>query len=543
MPIDLGGVFSRLPDPLGLFSGQGNNGVGTGAKSHPVFGDHGPPHGPGRDAGPGQGPGLGRGPGANAGGPQPGGPALQLPPAPPVPTIHNPASPVAVANQVVQHATQTLGGLPSGPAQGPQGGAQSMATPASMPTAATGAFPTAAPGTPAFTGGPGQPALPALAGQVQGLATSVASLPGQVVSQLARAMNHALPQGQVPANPQGQAFTGAHAQAGHAHSAAHRATETPVMPRQQPGFPVPAARGNAVPAHAGVPHAAVAGAALAGRPGVAATHAQPAVPNQPATQAPTSQALAGNALAEARSAPLAAHVPGRAAQPAPGNPAAQQPAQAATQAPARPAPAVPGNPAAQHASSAAQQAPAGNPAANAASQAATAATQAQVAASLAIALAGSTAVEARPVQPGSAERGPLHLESPHAAGHTAERGVRRGLRNRIDGVRKSLLQMLGLSQLDAAMRRRPDGHTAMGGSPHAAKGMWFALPWLFWLLAVVAYGCLALALIVMVGPAASGAPSSGGGGWVMPLVLALGVLAGAGAWLMARAGRRRRSRR
>ena len=565
MPIDLGGVFSRLPDPLGLFSGQGNNGVGTGAKSHPVFGDHGPPRGAGRDAGPGQGPGVGhgpgpdQGPGINAGGPQPGGPALQLPPAPPVPVIHHPASPVALANQVVQHANQALGGLPGGPAQGPLPAPQSLATATSMPGAAATGLPAATPGTPAFTGGPGQPALPSMGGQGHGLASTVASLPGQVVSQLARAMNHALPQGQAHANPQGQAFTGTQGQVALSHSAAHRATETPVMarpPSSQAGSPVPTASANAVPAHAGLPQLAVA---LAGRPGTAAAHAQPAMaqpatsqpaaaqpaaPNSPATQPAASQPLPGNAAAEARSMPAPAHVPGRAAQQAPANPSAQQPAQAQTgsQAAARPGQAVPGKPAAQQAATGASQAPAGNPAANAASQAANAVSQAQLAAPLAMALAGSTAVEARPVQPGSAERTQLHLDSPHAAGHTAERGLRRGLRNRVDGVRKSLLQMLGLSQLDAGLRRTPDGHTVMGALPQAGKGTWFALPWLFWLLAVVAYGCLALALIVMAGPAVSGVPS-GGGGWVMPLVLALGVLAGAGAWLMARAGRGRRSRR
>ncbi|MBJ3787103.1 hypothetical protein I8J38_00020, partial [Bacillus sp. OA1] len=173
--------------------------------------------------------------------------------------------------------------------------------------------------------------------------------------------------------------------------------------------------------------------------------AQPAAP----------QPLPGNAAAEARSMPAPALVPGRAAQQAPANPSAQQPAQAQTgsQAAPRPGQAVPGNPAAQQAATAAPQAPAGNPAANAASQAANAASQAQLAAPLAMALAGSTAVEARPVQPGSSERTHLHLDSPHAAGHTAERGLRRGLRNRVDGVRKSLLQMLGLSQLDAGLRR------------------------------------------------------------------------------------------
>src|SRR5690606_3937756 len=295
-----------------------------------------------------------------------------------------------------------------------------------------------------------------------------ASLPGQVVSQLARAMNHALPQGQAHANPQGQAFTGTQGQVALSHSAAHRATETPVMarpPSSQAGSPVPTASANAVPAHVGLPQLA---AAPAGRPGTAAAHAQPAMaqpataqpaaaqpaaPNSPATQPAASQPLPGNVAAEARSMPAPAHVPGRAAQQAPANPSAQQPAQAQTgsQAAARAGQAVPGNPAAQQAATGAPQAPAGNPATNAASQAANAVSQAQLAAPLAMALAGSTTVEARPVQPGSAERTQLHLDSPHAAGHTAERGLRRGLRNRVDGVRKSLLQMLGLSQLDAGL--------------------------------------------------------------------------------------------
>ena len=554
MPINLGGGLPSLLDPLGLFASRGNNGVGTGARSHPVFGDGGP-RGPNQGAGPihGQGPGQGQGANLNAGGygRSISAAAPQLPPAPPVPFIHGNGSPVGVVNQVVQQATQAL----SGPAHGPglqvpnhsalpQAG---MATP--MTTAATTSPAVAVPGTIAFTGGPGQPALPATVGHVQGVVSTVTSMPGQVVSQLARAMNHPVPQAQTQSQThaqaqhlqgqgQMQAHTPAHAQmhAGNLYPAAHRATDTPAMPRapaSAPGTPF-------------APTATTAPQAAAHRAGVPVAQGQQA-PVPAHAQAPAAQSLPGNAAPMSHAAQQPAQVPAQqptqqpgrtaqAGQATQGNPAAQQPAAANPQAPS----CTTSNPAIQAGiANAANQAPVASQA-TLASQANTAATQAQVAAPLAVALAGSTAVEARPVQPGGAERGPLQLENSQPAGHTAERGVRRPLRSRVEGAGKTLLQMLGLSMLDPAMRRPPEGHTAAGMDGLTGKGLWFALPWMFWLLAVLAYGCLALALIVMAGSASTDAPGGSAGSWVPAMVLGVGLAAGAGAWVIARGWRRRR---
>lgn len=498
MPINLGGGLPSLLDPLGLFSSRGNNGVGTGAKSHPVFGESGP-------RGPNQGAGQGQGAGLNAGGygPSVSVAAPQLPPAPPVPFIHGSGSPAVAANPVVQHASQAL----NGPGQGP--GLQ-MPNHSAIPQVAVGA---------------GQSTLPATVGQVQGLVSTVAAMPGQVVSQLARAMNHPLPQAQTQTQTQTQhlqgrvqAHTPAHAQmhAGNLHSAAHRATDTPAMPR------APASMSGApfAPANTTAPHV------VAHRAGVPVAQGQQApVPTH--VQQPVAQSLPGNTAPVAHAAQQPAQVPGRAAQAGQAtqsNPATQQPA---------------ANP----------QAAAGTTQANAANQAVVAsqanvtATQAQVAAALAGAavLAGSTTAEARPVQPGGMERSQVHMEHSQPGGHTAERGVRRPLRSRVEGAGKTLLQMLGLSMFDLGMRRTPDGHTAAGIDGFTGKGAWFALPWMFWLLAMVAYGCLALALIVMAGSASTDASGTSGGSWVPAMVLGVGLTAGAGAWVIARGKRRRRN--
>lgn len=204
-----------------------------------------------------------------------------------------------------------------------------------------------------------------------------------------------------------------------------------------------------------------------------------------------------------------AQVPGRAAQAGPqaANPAAAQQA------------AVPGNPSTQAAA---------NPA-----QPGTVAQQAAI--PLVAALAGNPMAEARvAVQGTGQERSQVALEQLPASGHTAQRGVRRSLRERVAGVRGSLLQMLGLSLPDRAHPQRPQGHTGRGADVAVAKGMWFALPWLFWLLAVVAYGCLALALVVMIGGDAASPRTAAANGWVGPLVLGCGLLAAVGAWHLMR---------
>lgn len=529
MPIGFDGGLPRLLDPLGLFSGRGNNGVGTGARSHPV---HGGDHGQQPQRGQGAGNAQGQGHGVNTG---PGGMhvprGLTAPPAPPIPHIPGLGTPGAQpSGNPVQQTLNTLGGLL--PGGGPVAAAQSVVN----------ALPVALPGTPAFTGGPGQPAQPALHGPLHnGNARTAmgnpatgypvtgqpgpASLAGAVVSQLARAMNHGAPPAAAHANAQGgptlaastfAAAPGSHGLAGHspatalplqAHPAAHRATDAPLVPRMPApqGFQasvVPRAVVQPAPAHA---HPAALSQAPA-TPGQAPAAAS--APHQAAQAASPPQP--GNAPGqEGRLAQQQAQVPGRAAQ-------AGQQAAAAAQA------AVPGNPAAQATATANQ---------------ANAAAINQAAVPLVAALAGNTMVEARvAVQGAGNERSQVHLESALASGHTAERGLRRSLRNRVSGMRSSLLRMIGLSLLDPAHRQRPHGHTLQGADVVVGKGVWFALPWLFWLLSVVAYGCLAMALVVMIGADAAGPTGTRASvpGWVGPLVLGCGLLAALGAWRMVR---------
>ena len=560
MPIDLGGLLPPLPDPLGLFSRQGNNGVGTGARLHPVFGENGRgaagPEGGvhrGQD-GPGQYGNGNYGNGNVGSGPGRGGHTatpVHLPPTTPVPMIPSPANPVAVVNQVVQGLHQALPGQ--------------QAAPGTFATA--GAF--AAPGTPAFTGGAGQPALPAtmaaLGTTTTATVTTVAQAPIAAASVLARAMNHAGPMpspqqpggphsplawahspgaGQMPAHARGgpaqgpmghmgpaaQASANAHATQAQLYSAAHRATETPVAPRmpvsQNHGFQ---AASQASQSHAFQPasHASQLAHGPSTRPApmpMQAPQATNTAHTAPAAQAaqtahtthaahaqPANTATATPPGAEARAAQQGAQAGARSDQPA----QAPQSMAASTQ------PAAGTTQASQASVAATQQAQ-----------------QAQLAAPLAAALAaGSTTAEARPVVPTGNERSQVLLDaSQNPSGHTAERGMRRSLRSRVEGAQRSLLRMLGLSMLDAGLQRHPDGHTAIGMEARTGQGLWFALPWLFWLLAVVAYGCLTLALIVMVGPVVGGG-QAGTGGAVMPIVLGVGLAAGVGAWMMMRARR------
>jgi len=88
------------------------------------------------------------------------------------------------------------------------------------------------------------------------------------------------------------------------------------------------------------------------------------------------------------------------------------------------------------------------------------------------------------------------------------------------------LWLAGLSGNPASMR-----------DPDPEKDGWFALQWLYWLLAIVAYGCLALALIAML---PSGADVFGGrGSGFSRTTLGLGVVAAAAAWWLARRMTRR----
>lgn len=535
MPIGLdGGGLRSLLDPLGLFSRGGNNGVGTGMRAHPV---HGGEHRGGHaERGQGQAHGVRHG-GGN--GPL-GTPVPHAPPAPPVPHIPGLGTPGSqLAGNPVQHAVNMVGNLVHGSGAG-----------SPLRHAAT-------PGTPAFSGGPGQPAQPSFNAARQGpvagpgatppgapahsAAASVpsgpglaglpapAALAGAVVSQLARAMNHGVQAAVLPSHVQGQSavspgvpFGGRATATGlpgppqaaalpvSGHPAALRATDAPLVPRApvqhafQPAA-VPRVPGQPVPVHvpaqtSSAPHPATPPAGMLQPGPVSGGHEARLASSQ------------GQSQLQSQSPPHA-QPHGRSVQAGlQANPVAQQ---------------APANPAAQ---AAAGTLPAGH-----------AAAVNQAAMPLVAALAGTTAEARVALQGVGQERTQVQLDQP-ASGHTAERGLRRSLRSRAAWARGSLLKMIPLAFLDPAHPQRTHGHTGHGGAAGRPKGGWFALPWLFWLLAVVAYGCLGLALIVMVGSEAAGQarPTSG---WAGPLVLGCGLLAGLGAWQLARGRASRRSRR
>jgi hypothetical protein len=99
-------------------------------------------------------------------------------------------------------------------------------------------------------------------------------------------------------------------------------------------------------------------------------------------------------------------------------------------------------------------------------------------------------------------------------------------------------------RLDAFQSRLKQGHDALDAEGDTAasrrearadKEGWFALQWMFWVLAIVAYGCLALALIAFL-PATSALsididrvhP------WASTIVLLTGLVTAAAAWWLAR---------
>lgn len=108
--------------------------------------------------------------------------------------------------------------------------------------------------------------------------------------------------------------------------------------------------------------------------------------------------------------------------------------------------------------------------------------------------------------------------------YTADGPARRRPRRLTEALPAQLTRWLwlaGLSGNPAAMR-----------DPDPEKDGWFALQWLYWLLAIIAYGCLALALIAMLPSSADvfGGRDSG----FSRMTLVTGVVAAAAAWWLAR---------
>jgi len=145
--------------------------------------------------------------------------------------------------------------------------------------------------------------------------------------------------------------------------------------------------------------------------------------------------------------------------------------------------------------------------------------------------AATQAVEARSASPLiAADRGQVVSRADIAGTYTGEGPHRRGLR------RAARALPGGLSGLLVALGAQ--GSTGAGRDPAAAERELRAamMQWLFWLLAVIAYGCVAFAVIGLLPPGSLG----GGAGtpvdnraWTGGFALA-GLVAAVGAWWFAR---------
>lgn len=146
--------------------------------------------------------------------------------------------------------------------------------------------------------------------------------------------------------------------------------------------------------------------------------------------------------------------------------------------------------------------------------------------------AANQAADSRGVNPLiAADRAQVAARPDIAGTYTGEGPYRRGLRRAaraLPGGLSTLLMALGAQ-----------GHAgASGRDPAAAERELRAalMQWLFWLLAVIAYGCLAFAVIGLLPPGSLGgaAPAAGGGrAWAGGFAIA-GLVAGLGAWWFAR---------
>lgn len=158
-------------------------------------------------------------------------------------------------------------------------------------------------------------------------------------------------------------------------------------------------------------------------------------------------------------------------------------------------------------------------------------------------IAGSTMASAPPTAAQAAEArtaaNPLAVNDrglparPDAAGYTGEGPQRRGLDRRprvLAGGLSSLLVALGAQ-----------GHTGASGRDPAAverERREATMQWLFWLLAIIAYGCLAFAIVALL-PVGGQVLGDSARTWTGGSAL-FGLLTAAGAWLLAkRLGARR----
>lgn len=146
--------------------------------------------------------------------------------------------------------------------------------------------------------------------------------------------------------------------------------------------------------------------------------------------------------------------------------------------------------------------------------------------------AANQAADSRGVNPlVAADRAQVVARPDIAGTYTGEGPYRRGLR------RAARALPGGLSTLLLALGAQ--GHAGASGRDPAAAERELRealMQWLFWLLAIIAYGCLAFAVIGLLPPGSLGGatPASGGGrAWAGGFALA-GLVAGLGAWWFAR---------
>ncbi|MDH5822016.1 hypothetical protein QFW77_03275 [Luteimonas sp. RD2P54] len=281
------------------------------------------------------------------------------------------------------------------------------------------------------------------------------------------------------------------------------------VPLQAPQAPASQAAAMAATAQPQAPAAAPAAQLQGGQP--AHNQALPAQP-APTSQQAVTQAAAG-ARGEAVSMPGAP--PGQAAstvaaQPAPANPAMTVPTRAEGAMADRGATAVPGAPAANSAA-----------AAPGATQAAAAVALTQVAVP-----ASQSPADARGVTllAGGEQRAQARVDGV-AHGHTVTLAERRP---RLSLGLGGLIAALGLR--DAAMRER---HQAELAQQRLVERIF---QWLYWVLAITAYGCLAMAILVLLpvfdaNVASSALPAPGP--WIGGFAT-FGLIAGFGAWMLAR---------
>jgi hypothetical protein len=161
-------------------------------------------------------------------------------------------------------------------------------------------------------------------------------------------------------------------------------------------------------------------------------------------------------------------------------------------------------------------------------------TAALAAAGLTVAtIAGNPVADARgvilPANDAAALRGEQML---NPAGHTVAGAQRRSLRSRMQGMPQG-----GMARLLWAMGAM--GHTGDAGQAGSEREIQRALQWLFWMLAIIAYGCVAVAIVAFVGSDGRLMDSINDRNYTAWLAV-LGLATGVGAWGVARWMSRRR---